>query len=195
MPDLAEVEVKVGKILRGCRAMWGSFDKENWTLLGKDDDDLSIDLNPDTEQKKNVLGETTTENNGYKPSISPSYIARREDAIYPHLQEIVDTLTTDENKTTMYMMVATLTDEVKDSDTKTLTGRGYMVKTQVVVNNDGGGTNGYTIPFTASEDGGRIQGSVSVTKRVPTFTEDDDTSVSTPATVSTQSTGKETSSK
>ena len=192
MPDLAEVEVKVGKILRGCRAMWGSFDKTNWTLLGKDDDDLSVDLNPDTEQKKNVLGETTTENNGYKPSISPNYIARREDAIYPHLQEIVDTLTTDENKTTMYMMVATLTDEVKDSDTKTLTGHGYMVKTQVVVNNDGGPTAAYTIPFTASEDGGRIQGSVSVTERVPTFTAD---SESTPATVSTQSTSKETNNK
>lgn len=190
---MSDVEVKKGKILRGCRAMWGSFDKENWTLLGKDDDDLSIDLNPDTEQKKNVLGDTTTENNGYKPSISPNYITRREDAIYPHLQEIVDTLTTDENKTTMYMMVATLTDEVKDSDTKTLTGRGYMVKTQVVVNNDGGGTAGYTIPFTASEDGGRIQGSVSVTERVPTFTAD--TSETAPAAVSTQSTSKETSNK
>ena len=190
MPDL---EVKTGKILRGCRATWGSFDKENWTLLGKDDDDLSVDLNPDTDQKKNVLGETITENNGYKPSISLNYIARREDAIYPHIQKIADTLTTDENETTMYMIGATLTDEVKDSDTKTLTGHGYMVKTQVVVNNDGGGTAGYTIPFTASEDGGRIQGSVSVTERVPTFIAD--TSESAPATVSTQGTSKETSNK
>ena len=166
MPDTP----KTGKILRGCRAMFGSFDEENWTCLGKDNDDLSIDTNPDQETTKNVLGETTTNNNGYTPSITVEYTARREDAIYPHLQEIANTLTTDENKTTMWLVAATLTDEVKDSDVKTLTGSGFKVKTQVVVNNDGGSTSGYAIPFTASEDGGRIQGTVSVSNRVPTFT-------------------------
>lgn len=159
-----------GKILRGCRAMFGSFDEENWTCFGRDNDDLSIDTNPDQETTKNVQGETTTNNNGYTPSITVEYLARREDAIYPHLQEIVDTLTTDENKTTMWLVVATLTDEVKDSDVKTLTGTGFKVKTQVVVNNDGGSTSGYAIPFTASEDGGRIQGTVSVSNKTPTFT-------------------------
>lgn len=166
MPEPA----KTGKILRGCRAMFGSFDEENWTCLGKDNDDLSIDTNPDQETTKNVQGETTTNNNGYTPSITIEYLTRREDAIYPHLQEIANTLTTDENKTTMWLVVATLTDEVKDSDVKTLTGTGFKVKTQVVVNNDGGSTSGYAIPFTASEDGGRVQGTVSVTNKTPTFT-------------------------
>lgn len=161
---------KTGKILRGCRAMFGSFDEENWTCFGRDNDDLSIDTNPDTETVKNVQGETTTNNNGYTPSITVEYAARREDAIYPHLQEIANTLTTDESKTTMWLVVATLTDEVKDSDVKTLTGTGFKVKTQVVVNNDGGPTSGYQIPFTASEDGGRVQGTVSVSNKTPTFT-------------------------
>lgn len=189
---MAEVE-NAGKILRGCRAMWGSFDKTDWTLLGKDDDDLSIDMNPETDSKKNVLGDTVTDNKGYKPSISPNYIARREDSIYPPLQKIVNTLSTDERNTTMYMLVATLTEEVKESDTKTLTGEGYMVKTQVVVNNDGGGTAGYTIPFTASEDGGRIPGTVSVTERVPTFTPKSDATTPETASVTSQTENKGTS--
>ena len=166
-----------GKILRGCRAMWLSFDDENWTCLGKDTDDLSIELNPDTEQVKNVQGEVSFVNNGYTPSMSnDSYIARREDAIYPHLQTIVDTLATDDERTSATMMVATLTEEVKESTTKTLTGKGYTVPVKVVCDSDGGGTAGYAIPFTVSEDGGRTQGTVSVSNKVPTFTPEDETS-------------------
>lgn len=162
---------ETGKILRGCRAFWLSFDNENWTCLGKDTDDLSMELNPDTEQVKNVQGETTFVNNGYSPSLSnDSYIARREDAIYERLQEIVDTLATDDARTSATLLVATLTEEVKESKCKTLTGKGFEVPVKVVVNSDGGGTSGYAIPFTVSEDGGRTQGTVSVSNKVPTFT-------------------------
>lgn len=170
MPETPTTQT-TGKILRGCRAMWLSFDDENWTCLGKDTDDLSIELNPDTEQVKNVQGEVSFVNNGYTPSMSnDSYIARREDAIYPHLQTIVDTLATDDERTSATMMVATLTEEVKESTTKTLTGKGYTVPVKVVCDSDGGGTAGYAIPFTVSEDGGRTQGTVSVADKVPTFT-------------------------
>lgn len=180
-----------GKILRGCRAMWLSFDDENWTCLGKDTDDLSIDLNPDTEHVKNVQGEVNFVNNGYTPSMSnDSYIARREDAIYPHLQTIVDTLATDDERTSATMMVATLTEEVKESTTKTLTGKGYTVPVKVVCDSDGGGTSGYAIPFTISEDGGRTQGTVSVSNKVPTFTAEggaDPSALSEPAQIKSSS--------
>lgn len=167
MPDTE----KTGKILRGCRAFWLSFDNKNWTCLGKDTDDLSIELNPDTEQVKNVQGEVTFVNNGYTPSLSnDSYIARYEDAIYPHIQTIADTLATDDERTAATLMVATLTEEVKESATKTLTGKGFTVPVKVVVDSDGASTSGYGIPFTVSEDGGRVQGTVSVTQKVPTFT-------------------------
>lgn len=161
----------MSKILRGCRAMWLTFDDKNWTCLGKDTDDLSIDLNPDTEQTKNVQGETTFTNNGYTPSLSnDSYIARTEDSIYESLQHIVDTLATDDMSTSATLLVATLTEEVKDSATATLTGTGFQVPVKVVVDNDGGSTSGYGIPFTVYEDGSRTQGTVSVTNKIPTFT-------------------------
>lgn len=167
MPD----STKTGKILRGCRAFWLSFDETDWTCLGKDTDSLSIELNPDTEQTKNVQGEVSFVNNGYTPSLSnDSYIARYEDAIYEPLQTIADTLATDDERTSATLLVATLTEEVKESATKTLTGKGYKVPVKVVVNTDGESTAGYGIPFTISEDGGRIQGTVSVSNKIPTFT-------------------------
>ncbi len=160
----------MGIILRGQRAMWLSFDGENWTCLGKDSDDLSMDLNPDTEQIKNVLGETTFVNNGYTPSMSNEYRARTEDAIYEHIQYIVDNLAVDDEHTSATMMVATLDIEVKDTGEKTATGKGYKVPVKIVVDNDGGPTSGYTLPFTINEDGARVQGTISVTNKVPTFT-------------------------
>lgn len=189
MPDTT----KTGKILRGCRAFWLSFDNENWTCLGKDTDDLSIELNPDTEQVKNVQGEVTFVNNGYTPSLSnDSYIARYEDAIYPYIQTIADTLATDDERTSATLMVATLTDEVKESATKTLTGNGFTVPVKVVVDSDGANTSGYGIPFTISEDGGRIQGTVSVTEKVPTFTPNGGV---VPTSLETQTTTTKASSK
>lgn len=157
------------KILRGCRAMWLSKGDAS-TLIGKDMDDLSIDTNPDTEQTKNVLGETTFSHNGYTPSLSVEYTARSEDEIYPVLQKIANELSVSDDDITMDLIVATLTEEVKESDTKTLTGSGFKVSARIVVNNDGGGTSGYAISFTAYESGNRIQGTVSVANREVTFT-------------------------
>lgn len=179
----------MSKILRGCRAMWLSFNGEDWTCLGKDSDDMSIDMNSDTEQTKNVQGETVFTHNGYTPSLAnDSYIARTEDAIYESLQYIVNTLATDDDSTSATLIVATLTDEVIKSDTKGLTGEGFKVPVKVVVDNDGGSTSGYGIPFTLYEDGTRTQGTVSVTNKVPTFTAE------TTSTESTQSQTPESNS-
>ena len=161
---------KTGKILRGQRAMWLTFDNAKYTCLGKDSDDLSIDMNPDTETIKNVQGETTFVNNGYTPSMSNEYIARQEDAIYPHIQYIADHLAVDDAHTAATMIVATLDIEVSETGAKTATGSGYSVPVKIVVDNDGGPTSGYAIPFTINEDGARTQGTVSVADKVPTFT-------------------------
>ena len=146
------------KILRGCRAMWLSKGDKS-TLIGKDNDDLSIDTSPDTEQSKNVLGETNFAHNGYTPSLAVDYIARSEDAIYPVLQKIANELSVSDDDITMDLIVATLT------------GEGFKVPARIVVTNDGGSTSGYGISFTAYESGNRIQGTASVSKRKVTFTE------------------------
>lgn len=159
----------MSKILRGCRAVWLSKG-EATTLIGKDMDDMSIETNPSTEQKKNILGESNFSHSGYTPNLAVDYIARSEDAIYPILQKIANELSVSDEDITMDLIVATLTEEVKESDVKTLTGAGFKVSARIVVNNEGGGTDGYKISFTAYESGNRIQGTVSVANRIPTFT-------------------------
>lgn len=159
------------KLLRGVRAEWISFDEENWTLLGKDMDDYSVDLNPDTETIKNILGESSFSHKGFTPSASIEYMARTEDAIYPKLEEIVNTLSSDDAKITATVIRATLTDEVKESDVKKLTGKGYKVQVSVVPTSEGGSTDGYSIAFEYHENGSRTQGTVEVEDRVPTFSE------------------------
>ena len=162
------------KVVRGCRALWLTFDNEtlkDCTCLGKDSDDLSIGTNPNVEQKQNVQGETSTDHNGYTPSMANEYIARTEDSIYKPIQYIADTLATDDEHIKATMIVATLDIEVKDATgEKTAEGNGYKVPVKVVVDNDGGSTSGYAIPFTIYEDGARVQGKVTVMNKQPTFT-------------------------
>lgn len=171
----------MSKILRGCRAMWLEFEEGKPTLLGKDSDNMSIDPNPEVNQIKNVLGETSFNHSGYTPSLSnDGYIARTEDSIYNNIQKIANELSTDDETIGAIMTVATLTDEVQNAvGTTTLEGKGYQVPVKVVVNGDGGDTTGYGIPFTVYEDGGRIQGTVSVTNKKPTFTTDNNAELET----------------
>ena len=41
-----------------------------WEILGEDIEDMSVELNPDTETKKTILGKTKVTDNGYEPSMS-----------------------------------------------------------------------------------------------------------------------------
>lgn len=158
------------KLPRAVQATWLSFDKENWTLLGKDTDAMSMALNPDVETNKNILGETTVNNNGFSPELAlDSYKARTEDAIYEQIKDIAMNRKTDEATTGAYLLEAILTDEVKNSDTTTLTGEAWMENVVVVPQEYGGDTSGFNLPFTIHMNGGRTAGKVTVTKRVPAF--------------------------
>lgn len=160
------------KLPRAVQATWLSFDKENWTLIGKDTDSLSMSLNPEVETSKNILGETTVSHSGFTPELDvDSYIARTEDAIYEKILDIAMNRKSDETATAAYLLESVLTDEVNNSDTKALTGKAWLENVIVVPQEYGGDTTGFTIPFNVHMNGGRTEGTVSVTNRVPTFTE------------------------
>ncbi|MCM1232343.1 MAG: hypothetical protein NC489_19655 [Ruminococcus flavefaciens] len=160
------------KLPRAVYATWLSFDKKGWTLIGKDTDSASMELNPEVDTKQNVLGETIVDHSGFKPEFSlDNYYARTEDAIYEHIQDIAMNRKSDEESTGAYLLEAILTDEVKKSDTVTLTGKAWIEDVVVVPQSYGGDTTGFAIPFNISMNGNRKEGTVSVTQRVPTFTE------------------------
>jgi hypothetical protein len=160
------------KLPRAAFAQFLSFDDENWTLLGKDTDSMSTSMNPDIETKQNVIGETTTDHKGFNPELAvDTYAARTEDAIYDNLLDITMNRRSDDEHTTATLMECVLDEAVNLSDNKTLTGKAWKEKVTVVPQEYGGDNAAFGIPFNVTpKGGGREEGTVSVTKRVPTFT-------------------------
>lgn len=134
-----------------------------WFLIGKDIDDMSVDLSPDTETKKNILGETSVNDNGYEPKLSADpYYANPGDSIYAKLKDIaMNRKTGDECKT---KILEVLVD--KENGPYDAWQEDCIVKPQSY----GGGTEGVAIPFDVSFDGNREQGTVTIVDKVPTFT-------------------------
>lgn len=169
------------KLPRGILAQWLSFDKKDWTLIGKDTNSLATSMNPEIETLQNVLGETITEHKGFKPELAvDSYAARTEDSIYEPLLDITMDRKSDEASTSAFLLEGVLDEVIIESDNKTVTGKGWMEEVTVVPQEYGGGNESFNIPFNVSpKGGGRTKGTVSVTKRAPTFTPNPDQTADT----------------
>lgn len=149
--------------------------KAVFEILGDDIEDMSVEMNPDTSQMKNILGQTKTTDNGFTPSMSADpWYANTESALYPHLRDIVfEQLSGDERKTLLL--------EVIVEDTEATTHTAYLREVKVTPTSYGGGTEGVNIPFTVDFDGAFVKGTVtaeSVKKGAPVFTEGSGASLS-----------------
>lgn len=137
----------------------------NYVRLGKDLEEYNVELNPDTEVTKNILGETSFKHNGYEVSSEADpYYAEVGDALFDKLQEIVDTRATGDTCKTKSLEV-----HLWDG-TETAGYTAYEQPCYVVPTSYGGDNSGYQIPFTVTYVGERVKG-----KFVPstkTFTPD-----------------------
>lgn len=140
----------MAKLDRNRLIMFASFNGTDWEALGKDNDDLSKELNPDTETSKNVLGEATFVHNGYEPEVSVDpYYADDTSALYEKL------------------LAAAMQEKYGDADIKgyyaeahfttatdtTLTGTGYKREAYIVPQSIGGDTSAMGIPFSVNPVG------------------------------------------
>lgn len=136
----------------------------DWERLGKDLEEYNVELNPDTESKKNILGESSFVHNGYEETSEASpYYADTESKLFPKLQKIVDHRYKDDNCKTNALEV-----HLWEGDEES----GYVAWQQacyVVPTSYGGDTSGYQIPFTVNYVGERTKGIL----KDKTFTPDD----------------------
>ena len=145
-------------------ASFGSdSDSPDWFLIGKDIEEMSVELNPDTESVENILGETSVRDNGYEVSLSADpYYANPDDSIYPKLKDIaMNRLKGDECKTKILEVI------IEDGEPYDAWVEDCIVKPQSY----GGDTSGVSIPFDVLFNGNRKQGTVTIdtdTKK-PTF--------------------------
>ena len=142
-------------------------DKAIFESLGDDIEDMSVEMNPDTTQMKNILGQTKTTDNGFTPSMSADpWYANTDSKLYPHMRDIVmEQISGDGRKTLML--------EVIVEDTEATEHTAYLREVKVTPTSYGGGTEGFNIPFTVDFDGAFVKGTVtadSVKSGAPVFT-------------------------
>ena len=127
-----------------------------WEALGKDNDDLSKELNPDTESGKNVLGETTFTHSGYEPEIGidPYYIDPSR-KMYKHLAEVATQEKYADADILGYFAEAEFT--VANPITKKMSGVAYVRRAYFVPQSVGGDTAGYAIPVNVHPVGAMVK--------------------------------------
>lgn len=143
--------------------------KAVFEIIGDDIEEMSVEMNSDVSQVKNILGQTRTVDNGYSPSMDADpFYADPEKQLYPKLRDIaMERLKGDDCKTLMLDVI------VEDTDATTHVA--YVREVMVKPTSYGGGTEGFNIPFNVSEDGAWVKGTVtaeSVKAGAPVFTAD-----------------------
>lgn len=134
----------------------------SWVLIGADLESLNVEMNPDTEQKKNILGENSVKDNGYNPtmSIDPYYIDD-SDGLGAKIQSIaLDRKYGDNCKTRIL--------EVVKSGESPYTA--WQQEVSVKPTSYGGDTSGFQAPLGVTFSGNRVKGTVTFAGNVPTFT-------------------------
>ena len=133
-------------------ASFGSGSSPEYIRLGKDLEEYNIELNPDTETVKNILGEQSTNHKGYEVSseVDPFY-AYAGDKLYEQRAKIAnERLTGDDCAPTVVDVLLSSEGTVEWA---------YKEDVIVVPTSMGGDTSGVQIPFTINYNGNRTKGS------------------------------------
>ena len=126
----------------------------SYKVLGKDLEEFNIELNPDIETGKNILGESTFTHNGYEKSANAEpFYAREGDELFTALQKIVDEDLQYEGCKT-YALDVHLWEEGSTSGTF----KAYRQEVYLVPQSYGGDTSGYQIPFDVNYVGAKTVG-------------------------------------
>lgn len=152
----------MAKLERNRYMQFCSFDGTTWEVLGRDNDDLSKELNPDTETSKNVLGETTFKHNGYEPEVAiDPYYADSDSALYEDLCDIALGEKYDDTSIKGYFCDVVF--ETVNASAGTMTGTGKKREAYIVPQSIGGDTAGLGIPFNVNPVGAMTDVTVTYT--------------------------------
>lgn len=129
---------------------------KNYVRLGKDLEELNQELNPDVEQKKNILGENSVQHNGYEVSseIEPLYYTTDANTDNTALSTVLRDIAM--NRKTGAACKTTMVDVWLNEDGTVDTA--FRENVTIVPTSVGGDTSGIQIPFTVYYEGGRVEG-------------------------------------
>lgn len=135
-----------------------------YVRLGKDLEEYSIELNPDVETVKNILGETSNIVKGYEPNGTvDTFYAREGEALFTQLAEVVNTRATGASlETTVIDVLVDATGTVKWA---------YREDVIVIPQSIGGDNGGVQIPYEIMYNGNRTEGTFDMATKAFTISE------------------------
>lgn len=128
----------------------------DYVRLGKDLEELSEELNPDVETKKNILGENSVIHNGYEVSTDADpFYYEYDDALSEKVFDIaMNRLTGDACKTSKVDVLL----KPGENGAEPTVVKAWREDVYVVPNSVGGDTSGVQVPFTIHAAGNRKAG-------------------------------------
>ncbi len=135
----------------------GTNDTLSYVRLGKDLESFAIELNPQVEVRKNILGEQNVVHNGYESqSSADTFYCYYGDPLYENLLEVAnERLTGDGCRTTRIDALFHLNDS-----NALVCDWAYREDCWLVPQSVGGDTSGVQIPFTIYDNGNRVAGTM-----------------------------------
>ena len=126
----------------------------SWYRIGKDLEEFNVEMNPDTEKKKNILGNNSLVHKGYEMSGSADpFYAEVGDDLFERLQQIVDEQSNGDQLKTYSLEV-----HLWDAGTTSGTFKAFRQECYVIPKSYGGDTSGYQIPFDVTYVGDKKSG-------------------------------------
>lgn len=134
-----------------------TYEATEYTRIGKDLEELTVELNPDVETKKNILGENAVTHNGYEVSADADpFYYEYDDALAEKIMDIaLGRLTGDECRTS-YLDIVLKKPETTGGEPTVL--EAWREDVLVIPNSYGGDTSGVQTPFSLHFSGNRVQG-------------------------------------
>lgn len=133
-----------------------NYAASEYVRLGKDLEEFTVELNPDVETSKNILGENSVKHNGYEASsdADPVYY-EYDDALTEKMMEIAMLRKSGDACKTSYVEV--LLKPGEDGAEPTVL-RAVREDVYVIPNSYGGDTSGVQVPFSINYAGNRTEG-------------------------------------
>lgn len=141
-----------------------TYKATEYVRLGKDLEEYAIELNPDVETKKNILGENSVAVSGYEVSSSVDpYYYDYDEALSEKIMDIAMNRTTGDGcKTTT---IDVLLKPGATSDAAPTVVWAYREDCYIVPQSVGGDTTGIQIPFELHRAGNRVKGTFDLTTK------------------------------
>lgn len=141
-----------------------TYKATEYVRLGRDLEEYAIELNPDVETKKNILGENSVAVSGYEVSSSVDpYYYDYDEALSEKIMDIAMNRTTGDGcKTTT---VDVLLKPGATSDAAPTVVWAYREDCYIVPQRVGGDTTGIQIPFELHRAGNRVKGNFDLTTK------------------------------